>query len=84
MTLQASSKQATLSVLAWYGMAPAALSADPMAMPPRAHALNSNETQGVPWALTGTAALLGQPHCILISLWAYTWEVWGPPPRHVS
>lgn len=31
MTLQASGKQATLSVLAWYGMAPVALSADPMA-----------------------------------------------------
>lgn len=38
-------------------------------------ALSSNRASVLPCG--------GQPHCILISLWAYTWEVWGPP-GHVS
>lgn len=40
--------QATVSMLAWYSMAPAALSADPMEIPPRAHALQLNRNTGCP------------------------------------
>lgn len=48
MTLQASGKQATVSMVAWYGMAPAALSADPMVMSPRSQALQLKQNTGCP------------------------------------
>lgn len=48
MALQASGWQATASMLAWYGMAPAALSADSMGMLPRTQALQLKCNTGCP------------------------------------
>lgn len=79
MTLQARDKQAPVSMLAWYGMAPAALSANPMMMPPRAQALQLKRNTGCP------SLELPVQNSLTISspLWAYTWEAWDAP-RHVG